>query len=101
MYGYLQFIINDVKKYVFVAWCPDGVDGITKGRFGGYCKDMERFMKGQYHLMINARDEDDLNDSDIIKKLKVATGAFYTQQSNKKDLTVDQAKTKYVSIFLY
>jgi hypothetical protein len=94
MYGYMQFIINDVKKYVFVSWCPDGVDGIFKGRFSNYSKDMERFLKGQYHLQVSARSEDDLDEEEIKKKLKVATGAFYTQQSNKKDLSVEQAKSK-------
>ncbi|KAL0486352.1 drebrin-like protein [Acrasis kona] len=91
-YAYSQFDINGVKKYLFASWCPEGVPGTVKARFASYSKDMERFMKGQYHIHISARSEDDLEEDDIIKKLKVATGAFYTQQSNRKDLTIDQAK---------
>lgn len=65
-----------------------------KGRFSNYGKDMEKFLKGQFHLHISARTEEDLEEDEIKKKLKVAAGAFYTQQSNKKELSIEQAKSK-------
>ncbi len=56
-------------------------------------KDMEKFMKGYYHAQVNARNEDDVDEAEFRKKLVTATGASYTQSSNKKDLTVEQAKS--------
>jgi len=54
---------------------------VFKGKFANYCKDFEFYMKGSFHTQVNARRSEDLDEAAIIKKLKISTGAAYTQQN--------------------
>jgi len=72
--GLIQYIVyrvyvNDVYKAVFIAFCGDSVQGTLRGKFQTFVKDMEYFLKGRYHLVIQAKNEDDLDEEEIMKSL--------------------------------
>jgi len=75
-FGLLSFSINKTKKFTYVCWCGEGVTGMKKGLFNNHSNDLARFFKG-FHVQINARNEDDLNEKKILEKLTKATGASY------------------------
>lgn len=105
MYGLMKFNIHGVYKIAFISWCPDGVDGITKGKFGVWNKDMEYNLKGKYHTQVLARQEEDIDRSQMIKTFKVATGSSYattgvkvnernTVNTAKQSISVQQEQLK-------
>ena len=105
MYGLMKFNIHGVYKIAFISWCPDGVDGVTKGKFGVWNKDMEWHLKGKYHTQVMARQEEDIDRQQMIQKFKVATGSSYattgvkvnernTVNTAKQSISVQQEQIK-------
>ena len=94
MYGIMKFNIHGVYKIAFISWCPDGVDGVTKGKFSVWNKHMESILKGKYHTQVMARREEDIDREQMIKKFKVATGSSYATTGSKvrDQNTVNTAK---------
>jgi len=80
-YCFIRFKINEVYKFVYIAWCGEGVAGLRKGSFTNHAIDMGKFLDG-FHVQINARNESDLDEKDIIARLSRATGS-HGRQSNK------------------
>jgi len=72
----ISFSINNTKKFVYIAWCGEGVVGMKKGLFNNHSSDVGFLFKG-FHVQINARSEDDLNEQAILDKLRKASGASY------------------------
>jgi hypothetical protein len=72
-----------------VSWCGEGVTGLKKGLFNNHANDVSKFFKVKvphlsffnfmqgFHVQINARSEEDLNEQKILERLKKATGASY------------------------
>eukprot|EP01102_Stenamoeba_stenopodia_P010012 TRINITY_DN296_c0_g1_i2.p1 TRINITY_DN296_c0_g1~~TRINITY_DN296_c0_g1_i2.p1 ORF type:complete len:496 (-),score=153.67 TRINITY_DN296_c0_g1_i2:190-1677(-) len=83
LFGYLKFELTDgVCKFVFVAWCGEGVQGMAKTVAAKHFADFSVFLKDAgfgYHVQINARNENDLEEKDIIDKLNKAKGANFVQ----------------------
>eukprot|EP01089_Gocevia_fonbrunei_P006433 TRINITY_DN170_c0_g1_i1.p1 TRINITY_DN170_c0_g1~~TRINITY_DN170_c0_g1_i1.p1 ORF type:complete len:414 (-),score=151.55 TRINITY_DN170_c0_g1_i1:118-1359(-) len=73
-FGFFRFNINGTYKFVFVSWCGEGVIGMQRGTFNGHATFMSKFLHG-FHVQINARVEDDLDEEAIVNKLKAATGS--------------------------
>jgi len=44
--------LSGVTKYVFIAWCGEGVTGMKKGAFANHSSDFEKLWKG-FHVQIN------------------------------------------------
>jgi hypothetical protein len=92
MYGLMKFNLNGVYKTAFISWCPDGVDGVMKGKFSVWNKDLEFTWKGKYHTQVMARRAKDIDRNQMIQKMKVATGSSYAHMGGRVVQTVDTAK---------
>ncbi|ORZ16034.1 hypothetical protein BCR41DRAFT_353416 [Lobosporangium transversale] len=68
---------SQLNKFVLIAWCGDGVPVFKKGLFSSHLADVANFLKG-YHLQINARCEDDVAPSHIMKRLDESSGSKYS-----------------------
>ena len=70
MYGFIQ--VEDPKtslpKYVFLHWQGESVPGTRKGMSATHLRDIEKYFHGA-HLTINVRDEDEVNEDDIVAKV--------------------------------
>jgi len=86
LYILSRFKINNISKYALISWCGGSVQEFIKGKYNVYSKDMEAFLKGRYHIHITARNDDDVNEEEIKKKLKIATGANFDATTKKEDL---------------
>eukprot|EP01100_Stratorugosa_tubuloviscum_P008835 TRINITY_DN368_c0_g1_i2.p1 TRINITY_DN368_c0_g1~~TRINITY_DN368_c0_g1_i2.p1 ORF type:complete len:466 (-),score=291.80 TRINITY_DN368_c0_g1_i2:170-1567(-) len=82
LFGYASFKVSEVFKYVFLVWCSEGVSAMAKGTFQRHTGDFENFLKSNgfgYHVQINARNENDLEEKDVVEKLNRARGANFVQ----------------------
>ncbi|EGC29781.1 hypothetical protein DICPUDRAFT_84230 [Dictyostelium purpureum] len=75
-FAYMRYSINNMPKFVYIAWCGDGVNGPIKGSFSGHAIQFGTHLKPVHH-QLNARNEDDLDEKAIIASLTKATGANY------------------------
>ncbi|EGG20327.1 actin binding protein E [Cavenderia fasciculata] len=75
-YAYIRYEINNMNKFVYIAYCGDGVNGPIKGSFSGHAIEIGRILKPLHH-QVNARNEDDVDEKSIISALNKATGASY------------------------
>jgi len=82
-YGFIRYNVNGTWKYVYIAWCGDGVTGIRKGSFASHAVDMGKFLDG-FAVQINARNEDDLDETKILARLKTATGSHGRRNEKAK-----------------
>lgn len=80
-YCFMRFKVNSVYKFVYIAWCGEGVAGLRKGSFASHSVDMGKLLHG-YHVQINARSESDVDEKDILSRLARATGS-HGRQSDK------------------
>ena len=97
-FGYLKFAINQTFKFLFVSWCGGGVDGMRKGFFNNHTKDMENWL-GQggrgFHLQINARNEDDLDQAIVLDKLNKVSS--FIKATSLKSAAQDKEQSKQQS----
>jgi hypothetical protein len=61
---------------------------------------MEAFLKGRYHIHVPARSDEDVDEEEIKKKLKIATGANFDATIKKEDLekskvSIEDTKKEY------
>lgn len=82
-YGFIRYNMNGTWKFVYIAWCGDGVTGIRKGSFASHAVDMGRFLEG-FHVQVNARNEDDLDEPKILARLKTATASHGRRNEKAK-----------------
>eukprot|EP00211_Chloroparvula_japonica_P006264 CAMPEP_0119157608 /NCGR_PEP_ID=MMETSP1310-20130426/52841_1 /TAXON_ID=464262 /ORGANISM="Genus nov. species nov., Strain RCC2339" /LENGTH=415 /DNA_ID=CAMNT_0007150227 /DNA_START=104 /DNA_END=1351 /DNA_ORIENTATION=+ len=68
--------VKEVPRFAFITWCGEGVPGAIKGKYGYHCKDMENWI-GHFHVQINARGEEDVERSILVKAMTKALGAAY------------------------
>ncbi len=78
MYAFLQ--VEDPKtslpKYVFLHWQGESVPGTRKGLAATHLKDIERYFQGA-HLTVNARDEDEVDEEEILQKVSKVSASAY------------------------
>jgi len=82
-YGFIRYNLNGTFKFVYIAWCGEGVTGIRKGSFATHAVDMGRFLEG-FHVQINARSEEDLDETKILARLKTATSSHGRRNEKAK-----------------
>ena len=88
MFAFIRFKVSEGYKFVYVAWCGEGVSGMMRGNFANHATDMENFLTQNrlgFHVRINARSENDLQEEDIIKKINSAKGANFIKAATKKE----------------
>ena len=82
LFGFCRFEIKSIFRYAYLAWCGEGVQGMVKGSFNNHAHDMQRVFVG-FHVQVNGRNEDDLDEKTVIKKLTTAIGAAYEAGDTK------------------
>eukprot|EP01088_Endostelium_zonatum_P017632 TRINITY_DN52_c0_g1_i1.p1 TRINITY_DN52_c0_g1~~TRINITY_DN52_c0_g1_i1.p1 ORF type:complete len:386 (-),score=126.90 TRINITY_DN52_c0_g1_i1:105-1262(-) len=73
-YGFFRYDVNGTHKFVFISWCGENVIGMQRGLYNAHSTFMTKFLHG-YHVQINARSEEDLDEAAILTKLKAAAGS--------------------------
>jgi len=78
MYGFLR--LEDPKtslpKYVFFHWQGESVPGTMKGKAATHLRDIEKYFHGA-HLTVTARDEDEVDENDILDKVSKVSATAY------------------------
>jgi len=91
-FGFYRFNINGTFKFVYIAWCGEGVIGMQKGNFNSHAVFMSKFMHG-FHVQVNARTEEDIEEAKIVSKLKAATGSHGRLNTKAREQSTEsQAK---------
>lgn len=94
-FGFVRFTVKEIFRYVYFSWLGEGVQGMLAGQFNNHSQDMARFFRG-FHVQINARSEEDLDEDAVLKKLTTALGAAYeagdTKGRGMGKITVQQAQ---------
>ncbi|SMN18403.1 similar to Saccharomyces cerevisiae YCR088W ABP1 Actin-binding protein of the cortical actin cytoskeleton [Maudiozyma saulgeensis] len=73
---------SDVGKVILIGWCPDSAPMKPRASFASNFGTVANSVLQGYHVQVTARDEDDLNESDLLTKISNAAGARYSIQSN-------------------
>lgn len=72
---------SDVYKLILIGWCPDSAPMKSRASFAAnFATVANNLLKG-YHVQVTARDEDDLNENELLSKISNAAGARYSIQS--------------------
>jgi len=78
LYGFLK--VDDPKtslpKYVILNWQGETAPAKMKGPCSTHLREIERFLPG-YHLVVNVRNEDEIDMESIVKKVSEITGSSY------------------------
>ncbi|AGO13640.1 AaceriAGL237Cp [[Ashbya] aceris (nom. inval.)] len=78
---------SDVEKLLLVGWCPDSAPLKTRASFtSNFATISDRVLKA-YHVQVTARDEDDLNERELLMKISNAAGARYSIQQDSRTPT--------------
>lgn len=72
---------SDVAKNILIGWCPDSATMKTRASFAANFGTVANNVLKGYHVQITARDEDDLNEKDILDKVSASAGARYSIQA--------------------
>ena len=66
---------SDVEKIIIIGWCPDSAPLKTRASFAAnFAAVANNLFKG-YHVQVTARDEDDLDENELLMKISNAAGA--------------------------
>ena len=78
MYAFLR--VEDPKtslpKYVFLHWQGETVPGTRKGMSATHLRDVQKYFHGS-HLTVNARNEDEVDEDDIVQKVSKVSSTEY------------------------
>lgn len=92
MYAFLR--VEDPKtslpKYVFLHWQGETVPGTRKGLSATHLRDIQKYFHGS-HLTVNARNEDEVDEDDIILKVSKVSSSEYNFKE-KQSFDNDQPK---------
>ena len=88
LFGIVRVQDDDTGLYkiVLVSFLGEGVPVSSKGKYHQYVSALSSFFKG-FHIHIQARSEEDVEPSQILQKIKDASGAKYKLQEME---TVDR-----------
>lgn len=73
---------SDVVKLLLIGWCPDSAPLKSKISFAPNLAEVGKIL--HYHVQVTARDSDDLDVQDLLKRVSDASGARYSIQSISK-----------------
>eukprot|EP00033_Pygsuia_biforma_P001022 GCRY01001167.1.p1 GENE.GCRY01001167.1~~GCRY01001167.1.p1 ORF type:complete len:192 (+),score=45.62 GCRY01001167.1:798-1373(+) len=76
MYGFLKKKTEKGLRSIYITWAPSGVPTIRKGLLNSHAYEVGKWFKS-YHLQINARNEEDLEEDVVDEKLRRGAGASY------------------------
>ncbi|SCU77447.1 LAMI_0A01178g1_1 [Lachancea mirantina] len=86
---------SDVKKLLLIGWCPDSAPMKTRASFAANFGTVANQVLKGYHVQVTARDEDDLDEKELLGKISNATGARYSiQQPTQPTKTASAARPK-------
>lgn len=87
-FGYYRVMVKGAAKFVYVAWCGEGVTGMAKGGFANHSNDFAAHLKKGFavHHQVNARSEADLDEKKIQAALVKAAGANYDAGAKKQGM---------------
>ncbi|KAK0202311.1 hypothetical protein DFS33DRAFT_1339060 [Desarmillaria ectypa] len=71
---------SNLPKYVQINWCGDGVPEAKKGLFHTHSSAVGRQLLHGAHVVLSARNEEDVTPELIMKRVEAASGARYTAQ---------------------
>ncbi|KAG7192339.1 uncharacterized protein KQ657_001737 [Scheffersomyces spartinae] len=74
---------SDVTKILLLGWCPDSAPAKLRMSFAQNTAEFSKVLNG-YHVQIVARDEDDLDANEFLRRVCAAAGANYSAQSSSK-----------------
>ncbi|KAJ8331831.1 hypothetical protein BDV3_004651 [Batrachochytrium dendrobatidis] len=89
--------VSGLPKYVFIAWCGDGVPVAKKGLFHYHVNDIAKYFKG-FHVQINARGNDDIDPDLIMKKVRDSAGAKYSIHQHAQNQTTTSNPSTSVAV---
>lgn len=73
---------SDVEKLILIGWCPDSAPMKTRASFAANFGTVANQVLKGYHVQVTARDEDDLDERELLQKISNAAGARYSIQTN-------------------
>lgn len=73
---------SDVFKNILVGWCPDMAPMKMRASFAANFATVANNVFKGYHIQVTARDEDDLDEQELLSKVSNAAGARYSIQSS-------------------
>lgn len=73
---------SDVEKLILIGWCPDSAPMKTRASFAANFGTVANQVLKGYHVQVTARDEDDLDERELLQKISNAAGARYSIQMN-------------------
>ncbi|ODQ67570.1 hypothetical protein NADFUDRAFT_82014 [Nadsonia fulvescens var. elongata DSM 6958] len=82
---------SQLTKFVLIGWCGEGVPVRTKGYFNSNFAAVAKYFYG-YHVQITARDSDDIEPSEILRKVASASGANYSGKSIPRSTPAPRSK---------
>ncbi|CCK72055.1 Abp1p KNAG_0I02700 [Huiozyma naganishii CBS 8797] len=71
---------SDVEKLILVGWCPDSAPMKSRASFASNFGTVSNGVLQGYHVQVTARDEDDLDEDELLQKISNAAGARYSIQ---------------------
>lgn len=71
---------SDVQKLILIGWCPDSAPLKTRASFAQNFGVISNQVFKTYHVQVTARDEDDLDESELLMKISNSAGARYSIQ---------------------
>lgn len=78
MYAFI--CVEDAKtslpKYVLLHWQGESVPGTRKGLAATHLRDIQKYFQGS-HLTVTARNEDEVDESDILEKVSKVSASAY------------------------
>ncbi|SCU77633.1 LANO_0A00870g1_1 [Lachancea nothofagi CBS 11611] len=85
---------SDVQKLVLVGWCPDSAPMKMRASFASNFGVVANQVLKSYHVQITARDEDDLDERELLAKVSNAAGARYSIQTEGPTRTSSAPKPR-------
>ncbi|KAL3231370.1 Actin-binding protein [Nakaseomyces bracarensis] len=82
---------SDVQKVLLVGWCPDGAGMKARASFAANFGTVANNLLKGYHVQVAARDEDDLDEKELLMKISNAAGARYSIQASSGGSTATTA----------
>jgi len=95
--AYLRYEMSQTKKFLCVCWCGQGCPDTLRTKFPAYARDWEDFLKKNKHsisVVIQARKEEDIEESVIVDKLNKATNTFVRAKRTGEEKENLNAKTQ-------
>ncbi|SCU92796.1 LAFA_0F12926g1_1 [Lachancea sp. 'fantastica'] len=89
---------SDVQKLVLVGWCPDNAPLKTRASFASNFGVVANQVLKSYHIQVTARDEDDLDEKELLNKVSNAAGARYSIQNEIPTKTSSAPKPRPSSV---